>query len=474
MSRQTSLEDIATAKNKGSQKRDGPLFTLTGNPFVDTGLAVLCVLTGKSRPEEIIRPALGKQIEYISNVYVHKDWKRHIHGLLFPNSELANPSLKDGPARYKQLLEDLFEKAESINGTGNCSICGRRDGLPVNKTRVPLFGSKKFINFFPGGLTGERVCPNCLLAIQFFMLGIEKVGRPLMLHSPSWTIQMAYVKRIVQEIKRKSSAKEGGLADFDYTMQAGLNAAYDTIMEIVQERKVKAMPAGELVAPLRFYHFTNYGQGPDLTYYDIPSSIFEFLLEITKHNMHSAWREVVKKGYPVRKKNPQNVEKRFENSVYRNLTENKSIVGYFFGENEFEIIGDWGLMSFYLQKVRNMDQKRINAIRDVADRFFEFCKKTGSAKRILQLHYARSYHEFRSILLKVQEQISTHEGQPLLTFDEYVLDLAPEGGRNWRETRDLLLFRIYEQGASWLSSKKEELEAVDEDDETVSPMQEEL
>ncbi len=152
-----------------------------------------------------------------------------------------------------------------------------------------------------------------------------------------------------------------------------------------------------------------------------------------------------------------------ENRVYRNLTDGRSIIRYFFDDG-FTVIGNWDLVSFYLRKVRNMEERRISTIKNVADQFLEFCKSTGSAKRILQLHYARSYRDFRSTLLKVQEAFVKKEGKPLLGFDEYVLDLAPEGGKTWQETRDLLLFRIYEKGASWLSTKKEELDIVDADD----------
>ncbi len=45
------------------------------------------------------------------------------------------------------------------------------------------------------------------------------------------------------------------------------------------------------------------------------------------------------------------------------------------------------------------------------------------------------------------------KGEPLLTYDEYVLDLAPEGAEDWQETRDLLLFRIYEKGCDWLAGQ---------------------
>jgi len=444
-----------------------PLFSRTGNPFVDSGLAALCALSKRSTPEEITKKDLKKQLKYIAKIYSQKEWRKAIHGMIFPNADLVNPSVKDGPLRYERALENYLTQAAPIDGVGDCVACGCRDGIIVNKTRVPLLGSGKLVNYFPSGMIGERFCPNCILAIQFFLLAIEKVGRPLMLHTTCWPIQLAYAERIVRHIKRSTAANKGGILNMGYRMVAGINAVYDAITEIAQNKEIRAMPTNRLVTSLRFYHFTNYGQSPDVDFYDIPSNVFEFLIEIRRHAMKHEWLKVVRRGYiKPKRKSKDDISKTTMNRVYRALTDGTSILRFFFTEEEFQVIGNWDLLSFYLRKVRRMEQKRIEVLKQVADCFLEYCKKTGSAKRITQLHYARSYRDFRSVLLKVQQELTQASGESLVSFDQYVLDIAPEGGRYWNETRDLLLFRIYEKGGSWLSSKREELEIPEPEDES--------
>ena len=54
---------------------------------------------------------------------------------------------------------------------------------------------------------------------------------------------------------------------------------------------------------------------------------------------------------------------------------------------------------------------------------------------------------------------------PLFSTDEFLSDLFPEGAQSWKETRDILLFRIYEDLADYLNNKKEEIKEVEEEEE---------
>jgi len=448
--------------HKGSSRQvatSGFIFAITGNPFVDSGLAALCILTNRKEPSEITLDDLKAQIDYIARLYSGKGWRDAFHGQVFPNAELVNPASKDGPGQYRAALAQYLSQVTPGPGRGNCISCGQRDGIPVEKTRVPLLGSGKLVNFFPAGSSGERFCPNCILAIQFMPLSIEKVGKPLMLHTMNWTIQMAYARKIVGEARAREAAKQQGLVDTGQKKPAGVNAVYAAIEDILNDERVAVEDISNLEAPLRFYHFSNYGQGPEMDMYDIPSAVFEFLTEVHRSRSKDDWRRVVARGFRKKKRreNEEDLFKTTPNMVYQRLTKGESIL-YYFLAGEFEVIGDWNLVSLYLRKVRRMDEKQIETIRRVADRYLEFSKETGSIKRITQLHWAKSYRDFRSALLRVQEELTRRKGESLLTFDEYVLDLAPEGGASWQETRDLLLFRIYEKGASWLSGKKSELE----------------
>ena len=54
---------------------------------------------------------------------------------------------------------------------------------------------------------------------------------------------------------------------------------------------------------------------------------------------------------------------------------------------------------------------------------------------------------------------------PLFTTDEFLNDLFPEGALTWKETRDILLFRIYEKLSDYLHEKKEIIEETEENEE---------
>ncbi len=452
------------------------LFRTTGNPFVDSGLAAMCVLAEKGRPEGLTYDDIGAMIPQLVDLYTTDGWRRALHGQVFPNAPVCNPSTRDRKKKYREQLQRLLEEVSPPSAFPSCTICGARPGVPVDKTRVPLLGSQSLVNFFPAqpfasrSQAGERVCANCLLAIQFSPLAMEKVGDLLIPHTAHWPLQLALARRTVEQAKRQAAANEYGVATFDYTRAAALNAAYDAIVSIMQHRYVEVEFVRTGCPPVRFYLFTNYGQGPRLSFYDIPSTVIEFLAEVQLHRDRDMWRRIVCRGNPpFRPKQGANVDedevlKKRENRLYRALTEGRSIVRYFFGEGR-EVLGTWNLLSLYLRKVRRMEKKRIDTIRDLADRFLELCKETGSARPIVRLDTARTYGDFRSVLLKADRDAVKRSGKALLTFDEYVIDLAPEGGRDWREIRDLLLFRIYEQGAEWLRERAEEVAGPDSESE---------
>ncbi len=444
--------DISITPNENN------LFVRTGNPFVDAGIAALCALSDCSKPEEITYADLEKQFTFLMKTLTRKAWKKPIHGIFFPNVDLVNPSVKNGPERYRSRMNDILHRVSSNKGQGNCVACGRRDGELLDKTGVPLLGSQKFVNWFPSGSVGEAFCPNCTIAVQFMLIGVEKVGWPMLLHCSDWTIQMAFARRINDRLMMMDAKKEAGLVDSEFSKLAGINAIYDAIIKIVtDEYLTEDIETG---TSLRFYHFTNFGQNPEIDFYDIPSSVFHFMVELCRSDSLRDWYKIAAKGIDWKgKKKKQDVQKRKTNRLYENLTKGRSILRYFFDNGG--VLGDWKLVTLYLRMVREMSDNRIQAIKEVADRLLEYCQSVGDAKSIQRLQYASSYRDFRSALLRVQQGIVKKTGNPLLTFDEYTLDLAPEGGATWNETRDLLLFRILEKGASWIAGIKEEPEEED-------------
>jgi CRISPR-associated protein Cst1 len=103
-----------------------------------------------------------------------------------------------------------------------------------------------------------------------------------------------------------------------------------------------------------------------------------------------------------------------------------------------------------------MDKKRLDVLKRVGDEISNFIKSTQKIKRLNQLEQAKSYHSFRNILrIIVKDRISLGTEGALFSLDEFVEDLFPEGHLGWRETQDLLLFRIYENLHPWLINEKE-------------------
>jgi len=82
---------------------------------------------------------------------------------------------------------------------------------------------------------------------------------------------------------------------------------------------------------------------------------------------------------------------------------------------------------------------------------------------------ANNYRNYRNILrIVIKKRIENGADEPLFSFDDYVKNLFPEGNLTWRETQDLILFRIYEVLHDWIIQQgvSEEL-IVNEDEEEV-------
>lgn len=109
------------------------------------------------------------------------------------------------------------------------------------------------------------------------------------------------------------------------------------------------------------------------------------------------------------------------------------------------------LVNYYMKEVRKMDEKRIDAIKEVGDKLATYIKVNDSKKTLSNLENSSNYNSFRNTLRKVfKNKISNADDELLFTFDDYVMYLFPEGNKTWRETQDLLIFRIYEKLHDWM------------------------
>ena len=137
--------------------------------------------------------------------------------------------------------------------------------------------------------------------------------------------------------------------------------------------------------------------------------------------------------------------------VYNNLLEGKSIIKFFIDMKNKDAIGGWDLLSHYLKEVRDMNEKRIDAIKNVGDELADYVMSMEDIKTLNRLEMANNYRSFRNILrIIIKKRISNGIEDPLFKFDDYVNYLFPEGNLTWRETQNLILFRMYEKLQSWI------------------------
>jgi len=440
------------------------IYQYTGNPFVDNGIWAICEWVGKKNPTELEFEDIKESISDIVSIYLTEPWKKSIFSI-FPNNAVTNPSIKNKEQKLKEIFEGLVSQIEPLKDAGNCISCGMRDVKDLRtKSEIPLIGSGSLINFFPFGQPGGDYCPACTLAIQFSPLMLYSCGKLLLIHSNSDKVMHYWAEKAIQDIQRQRLTKNY-TGCFDEGYKNPVNALFHIIEDVIiqyNEDWVGENPS------INMYHFTNYNQGPDLEIYRVPTPVFRFLADIKEPAWFAEWKKIVRRGYFNWDKLKEEEYKNRGNSVYINLLKGYSIVKYFIDNKNRQVYGDWELLTFYLMEVRNMGNKRLDTLKKVGDTLSEYIKDNKNIKRLNQLEMASNFASFRNQLRFIEkDRIKLSAQDPLFTLEEFMEDLFPEGNLGWKETQDLLLFRIYENLHNWLIEQdalKSELISSDEEE----------
>lgn len=440
------------------------IYDFTGNPFVDAGIWAISQWVGKE-PEEVDEDDLRNIIDEVIFLYLTPKWSKNMYQI-FPNNPITNNAVKDKKNRYSQILNELIEETTPLGDSGNCISCGRRNILNRSaKDRVPLTGSKKLINYFSNATDGADYCPACTFAIQFSPLVTYSCVKMLLIHSNSKKIMRHWAKRAIKNIDKQLSSKS-----YTGCLNEGFKNPKNALFHIIQDIILHYDERWYLESPsINFYHFTNFNQGPALDIYHVPTPVFKFLADISNHEKFEEWLRIVRRGYRFvdwENVKEENEYKNNPNTVYNNLLEDKSIIGFFIDRKNKEALGGWDLLSHYLEEVRNMDEKRIDAIKKVGDELADYIKVADDVKTLKKLETANNYRNYRNLLrIVIKKRIENGAENPLFSFDDYVNNLFPEGNLTWRETQDLILFRIYEVLHDWIIQQGISEELIVEEEE---------
>lgn len=445
--------------NKVTNQEDC-FFVLTGNPFVDAGIYAIEVFYEKDFSDLSVEE-LESKIDALVNLYMTNGWAKNLFSIFTANSKFSNPSITDKRGASKEYLLGLLNDFSFPKSLGTCIACGRRDASPTKRRdHVPLTGSGKSVNFFAGGSEGERYCSVCTFAVQFIPLTLYKVGnRFLLLHSVSSRVMKYWAQEGIKNVNMQMAT-----GNFSGCMEEGFKNSENALFNIVEKiiRNQEDLFSEENPS-ITAYVFSNYGQNPPpMQIISLPNNVFKFLVYIQRLNA-GEWAKIVQRGYLTSKN--EDYYKKVDNRVYKDLLVGVPIIKFFI-EKDRSIIGNWELLSYYLKEVMKMDDKRVEVLKRVGDQIANYIATTDDTKKLFAIETAKSYEGLRNIFLKItKSMIKCGMSAPLFTVDEYVGDLFPDGAQSWKETRDILLFRIYEDLADYLSIKKEEIKEVEEEEE---------
>ena len=155
--------------------------------------------------------------------------------------------------------------------------------------------------------------------------------------------------------------------------------------------------------------------------------------------------------------------KSWSNPILGKLLANESIMGYFLSWNknhQFNI----KIVEIYLQKIRNMDKRALQKVKELADFVVNDRDEDAIKKSVKKLYGFKYLQELRFFLVKLcDENLKGGSKAPLLIADDYIEYMFPDNG-NWREIRDLWLMTIYQK----LHERQIVIDAELEEEETIS------
>jgi CRISPR-associated protein Cst1 len=424
-----------------------PIWSTTGNPFVDMGQEMMAALVGVNSPDEITVEDTKTLLPRLTNLLTQEGWNKSLY-TVFPNSKLTNPSIKNKKGVYGELLNQWLSILASDNPEvlGTCGISGKPAQLKVARTYLPMSDSESG-NFQSANEDGMPVHASVALALQFAPLGMVKIGKMIALpHFSNLQALSKWADLAKRYISETEIVIAKGIRDTGIYRPA--NAFFKLIENLL--RYYQDIPDSSVTLYL-FNNFNQVDYKAATELYYMPSKIFKFIHLAMTPSVEKEWQTIVRRAYSFAKES-DSAEKilNYSNQVYERLLADKSISSFFIIRRERRPVvrgqAGWRLFSTYLKEVQGMEQRRIESLKDLGDRIAPIVR--DKRKRLLRLEKAKSKGELTGILYSLTKDAAARgEDKPLITFEQLVTDIFPQEitYSDWREVQYLLLFRIYEQ-----------------------------
>lgn len=290
---------------------EGGRMALTGNPFVDTGLAVLASLAGLEDVRELTVEAV-KQVHGDGSTIAGWNSRLKSFTMIFTkNSLLSNPAIKDAGKRaliYRAVLSGLAAKIGDEEISCRCEACGNRRSLDLGalcrgqlgetrnkgQSRVvgrdwfPLSGSLgSEAQALPAASRPVHLCAKCLFAVHYLPLGLLLLEGSLAVFQCS-SIDFWYelVRDIFSEVHSRVTAGIYETIGAKEGSRAFIRRLMGLFEKLQSSSRFGDIPAG---AALQTWRFANSGTPPrngiTCRIDEIPNCALVFLWKAVRHGL---------------------------------------------------------------------------------------------------------------------------------------------------------------------------------------------
>jgi hypothetical protein len=413
------------------------LIQFVGDPFVDTGVAVLECRLGKVC-SEFTAEDLARQADELSAIYAKTVWMGYLT-THFPNSCWCNFNIKDAE-KQKQISELVraFEKPALADRL--CVYCRRAAQHVADRKMIPLITNATTMMCGPGGEPGSCVCSGCLN------------GKPMFWWTPHHDWMAGLTRNFLDRVERVVQGSSDKITNLGWPSTRLLESAIE-VMEAVAETDGE-LPAVDLTG----CHATNIGSGPEYDEYRLRRGLLEFLRTAERYAAFRAIRDGAweTEGTGKRKK-PKDEESKPDkgkrNALYEDLgaqlrsttAVRDSVIRRYFRPQAGKTEGVFQLACIYARKVLEMTQQQVEAIKELADRI---AASKHAERHLNRLFQRRGFTRYVQTLAGINDRMK-RGGEVPIGLDTILraFDLVGEDdatGRDALLVGELILIRLIE------------------------------
>jgi len=283
------------------------IYPVTGNPFVDTGQAIIACLAGK----ESFTQMNHDDVKRVFDGNDLSDWNSRLKSftMVFGNNgPLYQPRRKKfeeiRKRKYRSILSGLLDQIENVNrDSGMCECCGEFHAVDINaayeqvdddkgnnhvvgRDMFPLIGSLgSDAQALPSSSRMFNICPRCLFAVAYIPIGTRLLsGKLIVFEGAHQPFVQDLIKSIVDYNRILLSVGGDSIETIGKKRPSGETVKWlcTVFGELQHAQKIKALPKN---AELSIWLFSNSGTNPSCEIISIPDESVRFLWEAPRYDL---------------------------------------------------------------------------------------------------------------------------------------------------------------------------------------------